>query len=242
MSGTIDRDYILAEIKRTTAANQGQALGRGAFARETGIRERDWYGRYWVRWSEAIIEAGFSPNEMQSAFPVEALLRHLAVATRELGHFPSRAEQMLRRRTDSTFPSDTVFARRFGSRRETMLRLEAFCVATPDFGDVVDLLDIQDSAVATVAQAATIAAFGSVYMLKAGRNYKIGRSNAFGRREREIALQLPQRADTVHVIKTDDPEGIEAYWHHRFKSKRANGEWFTLSAEDVAAFRRRKFM
>jgi hypothetical protein len=83
---------------------------------------------------------------------------------------------------------------------------------------------------------------GYVYLLKSGRYHKVGRSNAVGRRERELAIQLPEKAKLVHSIKTDDPVGIEAYWHNRFGDRRKNGEWFELTAKDVAAFKRRKFM
>src|SRR5713226_3134685 len=75
-----------------------------------------------------------------------------------------------------------------------------------------------------------------------GRHYKIGRSNAASRREREVALQLPEKTTAIHTIRTDDPAGIEAYWHSRFEQKRLNGEWFNLTAADVRAFKRRTFM
>lgn len=83
---------------------------------------------------------------------------------------------------------------------------------------------------------------GFVYLMKAGRFYKIGRTNSTGRREYELSIQLPKKASMVHQIKTDDPVGIEEYWHKRFRHKRRNGEWFELSSADVTAFTRRRFM
>jgi hypothetical protein len=84
--------------------------------------------------------------------------------------------------------------------------------------------------------------FGSVYLLKGpGSRYKIGKTNAFGRRKRELSIQLPFDIRKIHVVETDDPSGVEAYWHQRFGAKRINSEWFELNNEDVAAFKMEAF-
>ncbi|HEY8774961.1 MAG TPA: GIY-YIG nuclease family protein [Gaiellaceae bacterium] len=86
------------------------------------------------------------------------------------------------------------------------------------------------------------ASFGFVYLLKSGRHYKIGHTLDVGRRRYDLAIQLPEALSEEHVIRTDDPRGIERFWHSRFASSRKNGEWFELTRADVAAFKRRKFM
>lgn len=83
---------------------------------------------------------------------------------------------------------------------------------------------------------------GYVYLIKHGsrREYKIGKTVNPLRREGEIALQLPEKLEPIHYIQTDDPSGIETYWHTRFCDKRKQGEWFALSPEDIRIFKKWK--
>lgn len=235
------KERILQEIKRTAEANGGVPLGVERFLSETGIRQSDWFGKYWSRWGDALQEAGYAPNTLQAAYQGDFLIENYIGLIRELGRFPSDGEVRLKRRKDPAFPSHNSF-RRFGAKRELVLKIREFCRAHSGFDDVEALLpapsvvsppdDVEPDAID----------IGYVYLLKAGRYYKIGKTNAAGRRERELAIQLPEKAKTVHVIRTDDPAGIEAYWHGRFAAKRQHGEWFDLDGADVKAFRRRKFM
>jgi hypothetical protein len=243
----MDRQHILEEIRRTAKANGGVPLGHARFEQEVGIRYHDWWGKHWGRWSDAVREAGFSPNTLQEAFSEHELLAKLVGLIRELGRFPGNGDLRLKKRNDPAFPNDKVFDSHFGSRarlREAVVeysRMHGFDDVPALCGPIVARKNDLPSNDAKRADATVV---GFVYLMKHGSRpeYKIGKTNAMGRREYELAIQLPEKLRTIHVIKTDDPDGIEEYWHKRFASKRGNGEWFKLELSDIQAFRRRKFM
>ena len=232
---------ILAEIKRTATQNAGVALGMRTFERETGIRQADWLGIHWRSWGDAVTEAGFAPNTLTPKIEEEELLRRYSLLARELGRFPTKADLGLKKRSDPTFPSRDAIVRRFGSYPAARGRAREYCLAHPDFADVVPLLGARHLGRSPVAVSPSVGrATGFVYLVKHGSRgeYKIGKTLNPLRREGEIRLQLPERLSPVHYIETDDPAGIEAYWHARFASKRKEGEWFALTRDDVAAFKR----
>ena len=239
----VTKEHILSEVRRTAAQNSGQPLGRGAFFNATGIRESDWIGKWSPRWNDVLAEAGFPPNQMNPRRPDDDMLQRLAEFVRELGHYPVIAELKMKASADKTFPSPKTFDR-FGGKRGVAARLQAFALER-GMDDVAALCgpvlagDGEDVSAKATPEAAPA---GVVYLVKSGRFYKVGRSNAAGRRQYELAIQLPEKATLVHSIATDDPPGIEGYWHRRFTDRRRNGEWFELTTADVSAFRRRKFM
>ena len=239
----MDKLRILEELRRTAAANGGAALGRQRFEAETGIKESDWQGRFWARWSDAVAEAGLAPNQLATRLDESSILAKVAALTRRLGRIPTQPELRLERRSDSSFPSHGAIDR-LGGKSQLIAQLRAFCAKEDGYSDVLAILpqEVAEPSREPAANKTTDAEDGDVYLLQSGRHYKLGRTNAFGRREREIALQLPEKAKTIHVIRTDDPVGIEAYWHQRFAASRRNGEWFELTSDQVRAFKRRKFM
>lgn len=213
------------------------------FEGETGIRRSEWYGRFWRNWGEAVAAAGLASNEFQRPYDESVLLERFVDLTRELGRLPTEADLRIKGRVDKAFPCHTSF-RRLGTWSDRLRKVVDYCTDRDSFREVVAFLAAQpvESGVASSAKRPRDEDFGSVYLMKSGRYYKIGRSNSVGRREGEIALQLPERTKLVHEIRTDDPAGIEAYWHRRFAERRKNGEWFELTSEDIAAFKRRRFM
>lgn len=239
----MDKTHILREIRRTAEANAGSPLGIDRFESQTGIRRNDWYGVYWSRWGDALVEAGFAPNQLQGAYELAELLQKYADLALRLGRLPVSGDLRMEARNNPGFPAHTTFSR-LGPKSGLIEQLAGWCRSHDGYEEVLSWCDQPKADKRAVGRDSdqTSTPIGFVYLARAGRFYKIGKTNAVGRRQYELAIQLPERAKTVHAIRTDDPAGIEAYWHKRFEPKRKNGEWFQLGVDDVAAFRRRKFM
>jgi|SRR6185437_2814189 len=229
------REQILNEIRRLAKANSGQPPGSRRFERETGIRETSWHGVYWARWGDALKEAGLSPNERQGKSETSFIISKFIEAARHYGRLPTKTELRMYRRAHEDFPNDKTFHTHFGSKDALLANVRGRVQDKPEFRDVAAMFGPEPAKPREVHPKE-----GLVYLIKSGVHYKIGRSDQLERRVKEIRIALPETATLVHSIRTDDPVGIEGYWHRRFADRRANGEWFKLSNADVTAFKRRK--
>lgn len=235
--GKLGKQEILDAIRRTAKENDGVPLGQGRFEKETGITAYDCH-RYWPAFGEAQREAGFTPNTFQVGHSEEFLLESIITLMRELGRFPTRADRIVKRNKDSEFPSPSSIGR-LGNNRDAATKISEYA-EQKGYKDIAELCKaiIENPSEEKDSDNSEIQALGEVYLFKHGRYYKIGKTNDTVRRGSELRIQLPEKLDLIHSINTDDPSGVEAYWHRRFESKRKNGEWFDLSSADIKAFKR----
>lgn len=238
----MDKAHIKVIVDQLAAENAGKPPGRNRIAR-AGISKTKWQ-RHWARWTDALREFGYTPNALLKPLDEAEVLDALAALVIRIGRLPSDNDFAHHRNIDPQFPSRWSF-RKIGNMEELVRKLAEHCEGREGFKPVVDLCsayqpvprraDSEDVSVNGDTE------YGFVYLMKSGKRHKIGRANSAGRREYELSIQSPEPVKLVHSISTDDPVGIEAYWHNRFKDKRRHGEWFELNAADVAAFKRRKF-
>ena len=232
----MNKQEIIEEIRKTAKENGGKPLGTARFEKETGINPYQW-GKYWPRFGDAQKEAGFMPNQLQGAHADSFLLEKIISLTRKLSKFPTSREIQVERNSDPKFSDRKVFER-WGTTEQRLTKVLEYCKDRNSYADIVELcqpLFEKSSKKERIDISKT--QFGEVYLFKSGRYYKIGRTNDAVRRGNELRVQLPEKCILIHSIKTDDPSGIEAYWHKRFDTKRMQGEWFDLAPVDVKAFK-----
>jgi Meiotically up-regulated gene 113 len=234
------RVSILSEIKRLAAAADGRPPGQSVFAKETGIAQHKWRGVFWAKWGDALLDAGFEPNDWNSKSDTGKILEKFAELVLASGRILTNSEIDLARRSDSSVPSSKYVLSHFGGKASLASTLINLGNENPKFAALKDIVAEQDVERSSEPNADRLID-GWVYLLKSGDNYKIGRSDNLERRVKQISVAMPDATNLFHAIQTDDPVGIEEYWHKRFADRRLNGEWFKLTKSDIAAFKRRKF-
>lgn len=80
----MDKQQIVAAIKRHALDNGGRAPGLQVFERTTGVKKADWYPHIWLRWGDALVEAGYTPNTFQTRTSDQVLIENYIRLAREL--------------------------------------------------------------------------------------------------------------------------------------------------------------
>jgi len=237
------KSEIITQIKRLASENKGKPPGVAKFISETGIKKSKWYPILWLRWGDALKEAGFKPNSKNVAYDKEVLIKKYIELIEKLGHPPLDGEIRVLKKSDSTLPSHNAF-RKLGSKYVRVKEVLQYNKEklVPEL--VINICEefLQQGNYDHEDILEETSDIGFVYLIKHGsRNeYKIGKTINPLRREGEIRIQLPEKIKPVHYIETDDPTGIELYWHRRFQTKRKEGEWFELNKSDVNSFKKWK--
>ena len=204
--------------------NGGQPPGQRVFEQETGITRGQWRA-----------------NSVTAELDPERVLDCYEEACRHFQHAPTSAEWQFFVRERPGFVGVHSFRRVFGDAAGVNAALRNRAVERGDAELLALLPEVEASPLSSSDPSTSKLPEGWVYLLQSGDFFKIGRSDELEKRVKQISIALPDKVELVHAIRTDDPPGIEAYWHRRFADQRANGEWFKLSPADVRAFKRRKF-
>lgn len=256
----MNKEWYCNRIQEIAEENGGKAPGAELFYSSTNTKESGWRNKSWNEWNswgDALEEFGFPRGKFIVGFDRETILRQLAEFIQSLDppKYPVLDDLRRAKRKGVELPSDGAIRRRIGERDTVIRSLIEFCEGKEEFSEALRVCRNIAPAEQKSARGETTedsaeneASSGWVYLIRAQGAYKIGCSRAPYRRAAEIANQSATGAELIHKIETDDPEGIEDYWHRRFALKRLNGvnkqsgEWFALTLEDVKTFKRRRSM
>ena len=133
-----EKQKILEMIRRLAAQNGGTAPGAQRFKSLTGIGKSEWYPKLWLRWGDAVREAGLQGNSMARSLGPELLIKKYIELIRELGRFPIDGDLVHKRIADRSFPSRDVF-NALGGKSKRATRILEYCKANEGYEDVVPL-------------------------------------------------------------------------------------------------------
>lgn len=78
---------------------------------------------------------------------------------------------------------------------------------------------------------------GYVYFIKSIHGYKIGKTKNIKNRLKIFEVKLPFDFELKYYVRTIDYNELERTLHEYFVEKQINGEWFSLTTEDIDKLR-----
>lgn len=236
------KEEIVKELLRCAEENGGKTPSEKFLYENTEIRIMD-RRKYWSNYGELVYEAGLTPNKFdKTKYNNEQLCKIFIEVIREKGMWPTRGILDVKHYNDPSFPESSTFYKKLGLTEDLAKTILEFIEDKQGYGDVIEICNsvlakYKDQGESFEGQDVIS---GYVYLGKQHGFYKIGKAKNTNRRREDLTLLGSEPFELIHEIRTDDMNGVEKYWHNRFKTKLKRGEWFKLSKGDVKAFKRWK--
>ncbi|KKR85824.1 MAG: hypothetical protein UU32_C0032G0003 [Candidatus Woesebacteria bacterium GW2011_GWB1_41_10] len=229
---------IISELQKYSE-EIGKTPGEKAFYENTNVGIWDRM-KYWSNYGELVNQAGLTPNKFDNTqYSKEELCDIFIRTIREKGKWPTRGYLDVKHTNDSAFPSSATFYRKLGLTNTLAQTILDYINNRKGFEDVIKICNSvpekNKKPDESTEEEGIISGF--VYLGKQHGDYKIGKAKDINRRRDDITLLGSEPFELIHAIETDDMNGIEKYWHNRFKTKNLRGEWFKLNPTDTKAFK-----
>ena len=179
------REHIISEIQRLAALSGGQPPGNQAFVSTTGIIESKWRGKYWARWGDALIEAGFQPNAWTGKLDSKTIIVGVIAACRHYGRFPTYSELDMLRNSGAAIPASNTIKNNIGRHPTLIAAVRAQIGNDAEYADVLAMLPNVTTARPAPSKGSK-PVDGHVYLIKWGEFYKIGCSGDLEKRVKEF--------------------------------------------------------
>lgn len=72
-----------------------------------------------------------------------------------------------------------------------------------------------------------------LYLIKVGKDYKIGITSNISNRFKQYSSHSGYNAEIIYLIKISNPNELEKLLVHRYSHLCTRGDWFTFKQEDV---------
>jgi len=240
------REDVLSKIKEWSRENGDSTPSEKVFFEYAGIGIHDLKKLGWSYYGALVKEAGLKPNKFDKTKYSKKNLTDLFINTiREENKWPTRGELDVKHYHNQNFPNYATFVNQLGLTGDIARSILDQVKYKKGFEDIEKICSL----VAEKYKKDEIGrndhqTVGEVYMFKyvnQSQPIKVGRSNDSFRRGIELSAGAHDRLELIYNIKTDDPEGIEKYWHNRFRRfgrEELANEWFKLKPDDIKAFKR----